>query len=111
MRNLLFVVTLLAAPTVIAAEKPDHFDIFNASEYPITSIGVAKAGGGVFRTAIDEHNRPKLLASGETLAIALHSGQGGCLRDLRITFGNGKVLVQEMFDACKNVPFRAAPPA
>lgn len=110
MRNVLFFATLLAAPTAFAAEGTDHFDVVNASDDTITAVALARAGSGMFRTVVDEHNHPVPVERGETLAIATRLREGGCLRDVRVKFGNGKVLLQGI-DVCKNQPFRAAPPA
>ncbi len=111
MRNFLFVAALLATSRVLGADDVDHLDLVNASESTITSVAVAKADSNIFRTAIDDRRRPIFLESGETLTISTRLREGGCLRDLRVKFGNGKVLSECMFDICKQKPFLAAPPS
>lgn len=110
MRSISLAVTLLVATNVFGTENVRQFEVVNAGANDIASVAVAQAGSGVFRTALDDHHHPILVKSGESITIPVRPGEGGCLRDLRVKFADGEILVEHQFDVCKNERFRAASP-
>jgi hypothetical protein len=73
-----------------------HFDVTNATLNSVTALAIAPAGTETFHD----------IALGEPLQGGLNSitvdvPEGGCLRDLRVTFRDGHVLLYPRIDACR----------
>lgn len=110
MRYLFFAVAIVAVPGALCAHTAHHFDIVNASAHTITAVAVAPAGGQVFRKAVDESGKPVRLRSGESMTIMTLPSEGGCLRDMRVSFDNGQESIERDFDICKaGAIYRAIP--
>ncbi len=110
MRFLFFCAVLVAAPSAVCAQTVYRFDVVNASANTIKVVAIAPAGGQVFRKAIDESRRPVQLRGGESMTITTHPSEGGCLRDLRVTFDNGREVIERSFDICRrDASYSAAP--
>ncbi|HVI59914.1 MAG TPA: hypothetical protein VM619_13720 [Luteimonas sp.] len=91
--------TLLVASSLAGAHARTptrHFDLVNASFDSVTSLAVAPAGDSGFREVI--------------LGAPLHGGHnattvelpdGGCLRDFRAAFADGRTLLYPGIDVCR----------
>lgn len=90
--------TLLVATTHVQAERPPvrYFDLVNASHESVTSLAVAPAGSEAFRVV--ELGSP--LRGGLT-STTVNIGDGGCLRDFRLVFGERRTLVYPGIDVCR----------
>ena len=99
--------TLLVATTAHAnAERAPtrYFDLVNASHDSVTSLAVAPAGSGAFRDVeLDAPLRGGLTSTTVNLA------DGGCLRDIRVAFRDGRTLVYPDIDVCRNRQLRLTP--
>ena len=106
MRTAIFA-TLLAAAAAHANAGPAptrYFDLVNTSHDSVTSLAVAPAGSGAFReVALDAPLRGGLTSTTVDLA------DGGCLRDLRVAFRDGRTLVYPEIDVCRNRQLRLTP--
>lgn len=109
-RILAFAVILAAAVTaghahavqpVAATRGGAHFDIINATFDSITGIAVAPPGDTTFR---DIDIGPPLQGGFNRLTLDMPSGD--CLRDLRVTFRNGRVLYFPDIDVCRSTGLR-----
>ena len=109
-RILAFAVILAAAVTAghahavqpAGATRGDvHFDIINATFDSVTRIAVAPPGGTTFR---DINIGPPLQGGFNRLTLDMPSGD--CLRDLRVTFRNGRVLYLPDIDVCRSTGLR-----
>ncbi len=99
-------VTLLAtAAHANAGSAPTrYFDLVNTAHDSVTSLAVAPAGSGTFReVALDAPLRGGLTSTTVDLA------DGGCLRDLRVVFRDGRTLVYPRIDVCRNRQLRLTP--
>jgi hypothetical protein len=81
-----------------------HFDVTNATLNSVTALAIAPAGTEAFHD----------IALGEPLQGGLNSvtvevPEGGCLRDLRVTFRDGHVLLYPRIDACRYQGLRLMP--
>jgi hypothetical protein len=90
---------ILALVPGFASARTCYLDVVNTASSSIASFAVAPAGGASFRD-IALGDRP-LRGGGDSVTIALDQADGGCLRDLRIRFADGRVLVQKGLDVCK----------
>lgn len=81
-----------------------HFDVTNASLNSVTALAIAPAGGQAF----DDIPLREPLQGGRT-SITIDVPAGGCLRDLRVTFRNGRVLLYPRIDACRYQGLRLMP--
>jgi len=103
--------TILASLLAVAAAHANagpaptrYFDLVNTSHDSVTSLAVAPAGSGAFReVALDAPLRGGLTSTTVDLA------EGGCLRDLRVAFRNGRTLVYPDIDVCRNRQLRLTP--
>ena len=91
--------TLIAIVPTLATAQTRYLDVVNTSSYSIASFATAAAGSDDFR-AVVLADRP-VRGGGESATVALEQSDGGCLRDLRTTFTDGRVLIQKDFDVCK----------
>jgi hypothetical protein len=105
----LVAVLLAALPVAPARAGGDrhparHFDVVNASFDSVTAFAIAPAGSAAFHD----------VALGEPLQGGLNSitvdvPDGGCLRDVRVTFRNGRTLLYPHIDACRYQGLRLMP--
>lgn len=79
-----------------AARPASNFDLVNASFDSVTALAVAPAGSGSFH-AVDL-GRP---LQGGLDALTFRMPAGDCLRDLRITFRDGREKTFEAIDVCR----------
>jgi hypothetical protein len=110
MRCALFFAAMLVASSATCAETIYRFDIVNASARTIVTVAVAPAGGAVFRKAVDELRKPVRLGRGESMTITTRPSEGGCLRDVRVSFDDGREAIDRNLDICRrDVSYAAAP--
>ncbi|WP_407351200.1 hypothetical protein [Luteimonas sp. R10] len=97
MRATVLVALLVAATPADAERRPKrHFDIVNAAHDSVISLSVAPAGSDAYReVALGAPLRGGL---GST-TVALPSG--GCLRDFRLVFRDGRTLIYPAIDICR----------
>lgn len=89
---------LLLATHAHAERAPvRYFDLVNASHESVTSLAVAPAGSDAFRE-IDLGGPLRGGLTTTTVDIA----DGGCLRDFRLSFGDGRTLIYPGIDVCRN---------
>ncbi len=85
----------LAAPTG-AAREIAPFELVNATFDSVTGFAVAPAGSAAFH---DVEIGPPLQGGLNRLSLELPAGD--CLRDLRVSFRNGRVLDVPGIDVCR----------
>lgn len=105
--------TMLAAMAFIvagAAHAGDarhaarHFDVTNATLNSVTALAIAAAGSEAFHDiALAEP------LQGGLNSVTIDVPDGGCLRDLRVTFHDGQVLLYPRIDACRYQGLRLMP--
>lgn len=100
MRSFLAISLLIAVPAVGATRN--YVEIFNTASSSIVSFESAAAGSERFQP-IALAGAP-LQGGGASATVAL-DGSDGCLRDLRIVFANGRVLLQRDFDVCRSATY------
>lgn len=91
------ILALICVTPVIGHTQPHYLDIYNTAPSSLVAFAVAPAGSGTF------HDYPlgtkPVQGGGDSMTVAL-SGEG-CLRDLRLSFADGRVLEQKDFNVCK----------
>jgi hypothetical protein len=106
-------ITLLAAVIFLLADAAHaggdrhaarHFDVVNATFNSVTALAIAPAGSEAFHD----------IALGEPLqggltSITIDVPYGGCLRDIRVSFRNGRTLLYPRIDACRYQGLRLMP--
>lgn len=95
---------VLAAPSDHGRSAPRYFDIVNAAHDSVTALAIAPTGSGEFH----EVDIGGPLRGGVT-AITLDVPAGGCQRDLRVTFHDGRVLLYPGLDLCRHRALRLTP--
>jgi hypothetical protein len=73
-----------------------HFEVVNATSDSVTALAIAPADSEAFHGIV--LGEP---LQGGLNAITIDLPDGGCLRDLRVTFRNGRVLRYPRIDACR----------
>ena len=105
--------TMLAAMSFLLADAAHagggrhaarHFDVVNATSNSVTALAIAPAGSAAFHD----------IALGEPLqggltSITVDVPDGGCLRDIRVTFRHGRTLLYPRIDACRYHGLRLMP--
>jgi hypothetical protein len=81
-----------------------HFDVINATSNSVTALAIAPTGSEAFHD----------IALGEPLqggltSITVDVPDGGCLRDIRVTFRHGRTLLYPRIDACRYQSLRLMP--
>jgi hypothetical protein len=90
--------TLIVALPAVADGQSHYLDIYNTAPSSLVAIAVAPAGSGTFRD-IALGGKP-LRGGGDSTTVAVQP-DGGCLRDLRLSFADGRVLEQNRFNVCR----------
>ena len=96
MRSLIATLMLIASPAAFAGSV-HYVELVNTAKSSIVGFEVADAGGANFRSI---GLGAGVQGGGDSTTIAIDSADS-CLRDLRTTFKDGRVLVQKDFDVCK----------
>jgi hypothetical protein len=89
-------VSAVCAPAERMRTAPRHFVLVNASHESATSFAVAPAGQESFEEIV--LGAP---LRGGTTSATVRLPDGGCLRDFRIAFGDGRVLLYPDIDTCR----------
>ena len=94
-------VFLSALPCIACAGTSTvrYVKLVNTTKDSIAAFGVARAGSGDFRNV--ELEPSGLRGGGDSIIVAIAS-EGGCVRDLRTVFADGRVLIHPDFDVCKH---------
>ncbi|MBS0582803.1 MAG: hypothetical protein JSS42_06850 [Proteobacteria bacterium] len=103
MHKILLAALLAGLSNVASADVVYHLDL-NHPAIRIVSFEVAPRGSDRF------HPVPVRIHAQDpegTVTVALHRGSGGCMRDLRIGFADGRRAVRRDFDVCKLASVRA----
>ncbi len=96
MRAALF--ALIVAMPAIANAQPHYLDIYNTAPSSLVAIAIAPAGSGAFRDVA--LGGKALRGGGDSTTVAVQA-ETGCLRDLRLSFADGRVLEQKDFNVCR----------
>lgn len=96
MRTAILSILLLAGGTAVA-EDLHYLDLVNTAPTSLSTFAVAAAGSDDWR-AVELGDAP-LQGGGASTTVAIRGE--GCLRDLRSTFRDGRMLVQRNFDVCR----------
>ena len=99
MRKVLFAAFLAGLSNLAAAGTVYYIDLVNTAASSITSFEVALPGSDRFHSILP--GLMPLQGGGEPATIAIRKGDDGCLRDLRVGFADGRVLVHRDFNLCK----------
>jgi|KBSMisStaDraftv2_1062788.scaffolds.fasta_scaffold566561_1 hypothetical protein len=92
-------IALIAAVPAIANAQTYYLDIYNTAPSSLVALAAAPAGSAAF-DAIVFSDQP-VHGDGDSVTVAFDKNQGGCTRDLRLTFADGRVLEQRNFNVCK----------
>lgn len=96
MRTAILVTLLLAAGAAVAGER-HYLDLVNTAPTSLVAFDVALPGSDDWRAiALSD---TALRGGGDSTIVAIRGG--GCVRDLRSTFRDGRVLIQRGFDTCR----------
>jgi hypothetical protein len=93
----MFLALITAIPAVAA--PPHYLDVYNTAPSSLVSIGVAPAGTTAFRIT-SFADRP-IGGGGDSVTVAIDSTDADCIRDLRLAFADGRVLMQKGFNVCR----------
>ncbi len=93
------ILLLLAAVPAAANAQTYYLDIINTAPNSIVSFAAAPAGTQQFRNIVLS-DRP-VYGGGDSATVSFDKAEGGCLRDLRLTFADDRVLLQKAFNVCK----------
>lgn len=93
-----FALVLLAVP-VLGNTQTHYVDVYNSARSSIVAFEAAPAGTGAFRPIVLA-DRP-VQGGGNSVTIAFRSQDGGCLRDFRTTFADGRILLVKDYDVCR----------
>lgn len=101
------IATALATTTAACASvdggrgAPPYFDVVNAGHDSVTALAIAPAGSDAFQTV----DIGKPLRGGVT-EMTVDVPPGGCRRDLRVTFRDGRTLLYPGVDLCRHRALR-----
>jgi hypothetical protein len=102
MRTAMLVLIALALITIVPAianAQTYYIDIYNTAPSSIESFAVAPAGTQAFRDiALADRT---VHGGGDSVTVAFDKADGGCLRNFRTRFVDGRVLIQNGFNMCK----------
>lgn len=90
---------LMAAAPAAATAQTYYVDIYNTAPDSVIAFAEAPAGSGAFREVA--LSARAVQGGGDSATVAFHKADGGCLRDLRLVFADGRVLEQRGFNVCK----------
>ena len=98
-----------AAPKAAAVAEdgrtaPRYFGLVNATHDGVDAIAIAPAGSGAFQ-AVDIGGTLR----GGVTSITLDVPAGGCLRDIRVGFHDGRTLLYPAIDLCRASGLRLSP--
>ena len=88
---------LAAAAPATAAAQTCYVDVYNTAPSSLVALAAAPAGSSLFRTM--NIGGRAVAGGGDSITIAFDLADGGCRRDLRLTFADGRRIDQADFDA------------
>lgn len=94
----LLIAASFAASNAFAADTVHYVDLVNTAPSSIRSFAVAAAGSDAFGDVV--LGATPVHGGGDSTTVRI--GDGGCLRDFRTVFADGRVLLQRNFDVCRN---------
>lgn len=97
MRTGILIHLLLAGSSPAVADDVHYLDLVNTAPASLTAFAVATAATDDWH-AVELGDAP-LQGGGDSTTVAIRGA--GCLRDLRSTFRDGRVLIQRDFDVCR----------
>jgi len=103
----LFALALLVATPTIAEAQTYYVNIYNNAPSSIVAFAQAPAGTGAFR-AIVLADHP-VRGGGDSATVAFRKDDGGCLRDFKTTFADGRVLLLKAYNVCRMPVYRTGP--
>jgi len=89
---------LIVAIPAVANAQSHYLDIYNTAPSSLVAIAVAPAGSGDFRDI--PLGGKALHGGGDSTTVAVRA-DGGCLRDLRLSFVDGRVIEHNQFNVCR----------
>ena len=105
MRNIVVFVLLAGLSNLAAADTVYYIDMVNTAPSSITSLAMAMPGTNRFQSVLP--GETPLRGGGESVTVAIRKGDEGCLRDLRVGFADGRILVHPNFNICRNVSYHS----
>ena len=87
MKKALFVLFAIAGSQSASAGMVYYLDLVNTASVNVVSFEVAEPGSTRFHSVIDK----VLEGNGASATVAIRIGDGGCRRDMRIGFADGRV--------------------
>ncbi|TLY51993.1 MAG: hypothetical protein E6K53_05705 [Gammaproteobacteria bacterium] len=94
---------LAGLSNLAAADTVYYLDLINTAASNVVSFEVALPGSELFRSVLP--GGAPLHGGGESATVTIHKGEDGCLRDLRIGFADGHVLMHRDFNICRGVSY------
>lgn len=103
MRALNLAMIVICAMPAVAGAQSHYLNIYNTAPSSLVGIATAPAGSRAFRE-VPLGGKP-VQGGGDSTTVAF-DGKGGCLRDLRLTFADGRVLMNKDFNVCRDGTYR-----
>jgi hypothetical protein len=104
--RLLALALLVATPTIAEAQTY-YVNIYNNAPSSIVAFAQAPAGTGAFRAIVLAHHPVR--GGGDSATVAFRKDDGGCLRDFKTTFADGRVLLLKGYNVCRMPVYRTGP--
>lgn len=102
-----FALAIIAAAPIVGEAETHYVNVYNSAPSSIVAFEEAPAGTERFR-AIELAARP-VQGGGDSATIAFRVEDGGCIRDFRTTFADGRVLRVNRYDVCRMPVYRTGP--
>lgn len=94
---------MICALPAAAGAQTHYLNVYNTAPSSLVAIATAPAGSRVFRE-LPLGGKP-VQGGGDSTTVAF-DGNAGCLRDLRLSFADGRVLMHKGFNVCKDGTYR-----
>lgn len=103
MRKFLIFGLLAGLSNLAVASTVYYLDLINTAASSVTSFDIALPGSDRFHSVLP--GQVPLRGGGESATITIRKGQDGCLRDMRIGFADGHVLMHRNFNICRSTSY------
>ena len=90
---------MICAMPAVASAQSHYLNIYNTAPSSIVAIATAPAGSRAFRE-LPLGGKP-VQGGGDSTTVAF-DGKADCLRDLRLSFADGRVLTHKGFNVCRD---------
>jgi hypothetical protein len=97
MRSLFVFLSAFVASGVSA--QTHYVDVYNTAPASVSAFESAPAGSAAYQRA--NLGSAPLRGGGDSVTLKFDGADAGCLRDLRITFADGRVLEHAGFNVCR----------